>query len=136
MSITDATIDQLRHELRYDSPWAWRMPLNGCAEMTDRAADLERMLVLREWIEMGGYLVVAESSPERWARLSQIDDWARITRDEETLARLEETGDETGDPWVSQLAEMDRDEAIAAVDAQLKWYVDMFEGMRIAAEQD
>ena len=121
MSITDAAIAQLR----YDSPWAWRMPLNGCAEMTDRAADLERLLVLRKWLELGGYLVVAEGRPVRWARLGGIEDWVRDTRDEETLARLEETGDETGDPWVSQLAEMDPADAIAEVDSHLEWYVEL-----------
>ena len=136
MNITDATIDQLRHELRYDSPWAWRMPRNGCAEMTDRAADLERLLTVRDWLESGGFLVVAEGRPVRWARLDQIEDWVRDTRDEETLARLEETGDETGDPWVAHLAGLDPDAAFAEVGAKLERYVEMFEDMRIAAEQD
>ena len=135
MSITDAAIAKLRHKMRHDSPWAWRMPRNGCAEMTDRAADLERLLTVRDWLESGGFLVVAEGRPVRWARLSQIDDWVRDTRDEETLARLEETGDETGDPWVSRLAEMDPADAIAEVDSHLEWYVEMFEDMQSEAEQ-
>ena len=137
MSITDATIDQLRHELRYDSPWAWRMPLNGCARMTDRAAALERLLVLREWLELGGYLVVAESSPERWARLDEVEDWLRDLRSDEQLEALEAmpSPHETGDPWVDQLAGMAPADAIAAVDAHLERYVEMFEDMRFAAEQ-
>ena len=136
MSITDATIDQLRHELRYDSPWAWRMPLNGCAQMTDQAAALERLLVLRDWLESGGFLVVAEGRPVRWARLDQIEDWVRDTRDGATLALLDETGDETGDPWVAHLAGLDPDAAFAEVGAELEWYVEMFEDMRFAAELD
>ena len=139
MSITDVTIGQLRHELRYDSPWAWDMPRNGCARMTDRGAALERLLVLRDWLELGGYLVVAESSPERWARLGQLEgSWVADTRSAERLAHLEAMSSphETGDPWVDQLAGMDQTDAIAAVDAHLERYAEMFEDMRIAAERD
>ena len=134
MSITDASLAQLRHELRYDSPWAWRMPRNGCAEMTDRAADLERLLVLRDWLESGGFLVVAEGRPVRWARLGGIEDWLRDLRTPEQLEALEETGDETGDPWVSQLAEMDPADAIAEVDSHLEWFVELFEDMQSSAQ--
>jgi hypothetical protein len=138
MTITDTILDQLRRELQFDSPWAWTMPRNGCARMTACGAALERLLVMREWLELGGYLVVADSTPERWARIDELEDWVLDTRGDQQIEALEAMASphETGDPWVSALAAMDPAEAIREVDLELERYVDMFEDMRIAAEED
>jgi len=130
--LTPNTLDRLRHELRYSSRWAWDMPQHGCAQMTSDGAALERLLVLREWLEMGGYLVVPESSPERWSRLDEVEGWLRDTRSADHLEALEAMPcpHETGCPWVDRLAAMDPADAIAEVDARLELYVEMFGDMR------